>query len=71
MHPSLHLLQGLLSDDDFIDILLDTVEQELVLLFFDTGDGKFAEDLAHCFKLAQLSEVAIGLIDHFLHQVVL
>lgn len=64
-------MQGVLSYDDLIYILFDAVKQKLILFFFDSWDGKFAENFVHSLKLAQLSEVAIGLVDHVFNKVIL
>lgn len=50
--------------DDLGDILVDGIKQELILLFFNSGDGQFTEYLMDCLKLAQLSHLLIGFIDH-------
>lgn len=67
----LHLLECVLADDDLVDVLLDAVEEELVLLLLNAGDGQLAEDLVDCLELAQFAQLAVGVVDHLLHQLVL
>jgi len=52
MRADLHLNNLILTVDHFHDILPDTIEEELVLLLLDSGDGQFAEYLVDGLELA-------------------
>lgn len=71
MAERVHLLEGVLADDDLVHVLLDAVEEELVLLLLDARNGQLAEDLVDGLELAQLAQLAVGTAHHLLHQLVL
>ena len=70
MAQKLHSLDLVLAVDQFGHVLPDAVEEELVLLLLNAGDGELAEDLIDCLELTLTPHVFVGLVDHLFQELV-